>query len=148
MKTLSFYQIKTNAKTILVVKMQFVPIPPEALAAHVNLISLETRSEDVSTSMSARRLKGHVETLQFARMLHRATIAFVLKDIEPNQMRKLLANKRMSTSCVTAILTAQTTQSVSKVNASAKMALTHPDLCVWILTNVDHLMFAVIEPFV
>lgn len=87
-----------------------------------------------------------MEIMRFVKMLPPDTIAFAHKDIEPNPMRKLLANRPMLTSFATAISTAQTTPNVSKDSASVRMVSKHQAQFVWTLTSAAAVpMSAVIE---
>lgn len=68
-----------------------------------------------------------MEIMQSVRTRLLATTASVLKDIEQNQMPRLLVNRLTSTFYVKAILTAPTTPNALKVNASVKKVLKLPD---------------------
>jgi hypothetical protein len=84
-----------NASTIHAGQTQFALTLLEAISVHVNPILLEIRSEVVWILTNVRLWKSHVETLQSARMHRLDTTASVLKAIEPNQMPRLHASKRM-----------------------------------------------------
>lgn len=142
-----FKQISTSVSKALVDITQSEPTHPEATFARAKLISLEIRSRDAWTLMSAPRWRGLAEIMPSARTHRLATTASVPKATERSPMRKLRANRLTSTFSAIAISTAPTMRNVSKVNASVKKDSTRPARCAWISTSaaVTHTFVAIVR---